>query len=74
MIMELFIILEEFGHYYFVKLLPDEGNDDDGLREDKYLMPLQMGAFNLSNSKRTLNKNVLAVDGFKDDGTYDTQL
>ena len=36
-------------------------------------MSRRLGVFNLSNSKRLFNKNLFAIDGFKDKKVYYTE-
>ena len=53
---------------YFVKLVMDEGVDNDV--EEKNTMPSQLGAFILSNSKRIMNNFIRVIDGFKTNNVY----
>ena len=56
------------------KFTRNEGNDDNGIIEDRNTMSLQLGAFILSNTRRILKKIVLAIDAFKEDKEYYTDI
>ena len=60
-------------YYYIAKLIRDKGIDDDGIMENTKTKPVQLRAFILSNSKRIMNKNVLAIDCFKNALVYNTE-
>ena len=51
-----------------IKLAQDEGKEDDNNKTN--VMPLQLGAFLLSNSKRIMKNFVEAIAGFKSNDVY----
>ena len=55
---------------YIVKMKDDEGLQDEVKKVNA--MPLHLGAFVLSNSKRIMNKYIQAVDGFFSKDVYYT--
>ena len=55
---------------YIVKLKDDEGFQDEVKKVNT--MPLHLGAFALSNSKRNLNNFINAIDGFYSNDVYYT--
>ena len=61
-------------NHCIAKLTRNKDNDDNGIIEDRNTMSLQLGAFILSNSRRILKKFVLAIDAFKNDKGYYTDI
>ena len=55
---------------YFVKLIDDEGLEDEVKKVNT--MPLHLGAFVLSKSKRIMNNFIHAIDGFCTNDVYYT--
>ena len=49
---------------FCVKLISDEGNDDEGTSKATR-MPSYIGAFTSSNNKRTMNKSTFLLDATK---------
>ena len=58
------------GINYIVKMIDGRGLEDE-VKKLK-TMPLQMGAFVLSNSKRNMNNFILAINGFYTNDLYYT--
>ena len=53
---------------YVVKMIDDRGLEDEV--RNLNTMPLHLGAFLLSNSKRTVNNFIHAINGFHTNGVY----
>ena len=58
------------GFNYIVKMIDDAGLEDDVKKLNT--MPLHLGAFVLSNSKRIMNKFIHAINGFYTNDVYYT--
>ena len=58
------------GNNYFVKMVDDAGLEDEV--KNLNTMPLHLGAFVLSNSKRILNNFIHAINGFYRNDVYYT--
>ena len=58
------------GNNYIVKMIDDAGLEDEVKKLNT--MPLHLGAFVLSNSKRTMNNFIHAMDGFYTNDVYYT--
>ena len=58
------------GFNYIVKLIDDAGLEDEVKKLNT--MPLHLGAFVLSNSKRIMNKFIHAINGFYTNDVYYT--
>ena len=59
-----------YGIIYIVKLIDDAGLEDEV--EKLNTMPLHLGAFVLSNSKRIMNSFIYAFNGFYTNDVYYT--
>ena len=58
------------GNNYIVKMIDDAGLEDEVKKLNT--MPLHLGAFVLSNSKRIMNNFIHAIDGFYTNNVYYT--
>ena len=58
------------GNNYIVKMIDDVGLEDEVKK--LYTMPLHLGAFVLSNSKRIMNNFIHAINGFYTNDVYYT--
>ena len=58
------------GNNYIVKMIDDAGLEDEVKKFNT--MPLHLGAFVLSNSKRIMNNFIHAIDGFYTNNVYYT--
>ena len=56
------------GNNYIVKMIDDAGLEDEVKKLNT--MPLHLGAFVLSNSKRSMNNFIHAIDGFYTNDVY----
>ena len=59
------------GNNYIMKMFDDAGMEDEDIKI-KNTMPLHLGAFVLSNSKRNMNNFIHAINGFDTDDVYYT--